>query len=145
MWGFKCILHGLAFLHTTCNISHSYMGAGIFVCKSGDWKIGALDLAGNLSNLVDRQFLKTSFALLDEIDKLNGSLSPELKQIGKTSSVDSFDASLVSIQGTSDIYSLAKVLHSAAERISYPLPSSITKYTQKMVLYYYLEQSRTMA
>jgi len=50
LWGFKCILLALSFLHTNCSLLHGNMGLhAIFVTPNGDWKLAALELACNVS------------------------------------------------------------------------------------------------
>lgn len=54
LWGFKCILLALNFLHTNCCLLHGNLGLhSIFVTPNGDWKLGGLELAGNMSVQAD--------------------------------------------------------------------------------------------
>mmetsp|Transcript_12959 Transcript_12959/g.21178 ORF Transcript_12959/g.21178 Transcript_12959/m.21178 type:complete len:183 (+) Transcript_12959:181-729(+) len=46
LWGLKCILEALHFLHSKCHIAHCNVSTlSCFYTKNGDWKLGALDLA----------------------------------------------------------------------------------------------------
>ena len=63
IWGIKCILDGLNFLHNNCNIIHGYIGLhSCFVAKNGDWKLGALDLTCNIFD--DNSFFTANEHLL---------------------------------------------------------------------------------
>jgi SCY1-like protein 1 len=46
IWGMKCILEALDFVHVNCNTLHGYLGPhAIFVARNGDWKLGGMDFA----------------------------------------------------------------------------------------------------
>lgn len=50
LWGLKCILLALNFVHSNCSLLHGNMGLhSIFVTPNGDWKLAGFELAGNLS------------------------------------------------------------------------------------------------
>jgi len=54
LWGFKCILLALNFLHTNCSLLHGNLGLhSVFVTPNGDWKLGGFELAGNMSVQAD--------------------------------------------------------------------------------------------
>jgi len=96
IWGFRCILDALHFLHSTCSLIHGYLSHhAIFVSKNGDWKLGALDLACNLSVTEDEQLFKTFEHLLNSPYR-----SPERRNGSFASSI-----TLTSM----DIFSLAQV------------------------------------
>ena len=65
LWGFKCILLALNFLHTHCSILHGNLGIhSIFVTPNGDWKLGGFELAGNMSVQSDMDmFMKNGHLL----------------------------------------------------------------------------------
>lgn len=60
MWGFRCVLLALGFIHNTCGLLHGNLGLhAIFVSPSGDWKLGSMELAVNLTLADDTEhFLK---------------------------------------------------------------------------------------
>lgn len=124
MWGFKCVLNALGFFHSTCNVSHNYLGHhAIFVCKNGDWKIGALDLASNLSLADDCSFLKSYVHLLGPTF-----IAPERKQFSLT------EAQQSNLQGAADIFSLAQAMNQLFSAISVTVPTSVSKLVAKMQL-----------
>lgn len=60
VWGFRCVLLALGFIHNTCGLLHGNLGLhAIFVSPSGDWKLGSMELAVNLTLADDTEhFLK---------------------------------------------------------------------------------------
>lgn len=59
IWGFKCVLDALHFLHTKCNYVHGLLSPfSIFVCTNGDWKLGFLDLACKMDDLNEEMMFK---------------------------------------------------------------------------------------
>lgn len=59
IWGFKCVLDALQFLHTKCNFVHGLLSPfSIFVCTNGDWKLGLLDLACKMDVLEEEMVFK---------------------------------------------------------------------------------------
>ena len=64
VWGFKCILDALQFLHTKCNFVHGFLSPfAIFVCTNGDWKLGLLDLACKMDVLEEEMMFKQVLSL----------------------------------------------------------------------------------
>lgn len=65
VWGFKCILDALQFLHTKCNFVHGFLSPfAIFVCTNGDWKLGLLDLACKMDVLEEEMMFKQVLSLI---------------------------------------------------------------------------------
>eukprot|EP01041_Mallomonas_annulata_P012261 gene12261-25770_t len=63
IWGFKCLLDALNFLHNNCNVIHGYLGLhSCFISKNGDWKLGAFDLSCNVHD--DMEYFKANEHLL---------------------------------------------------------------------------------
>jgi serine/threonine protein kinase len=97
LWGFKCVLTALSFLHTAGNMTHGYLGPhAIFVCKTGDWKLGAFELSANSSNSADTSIVLQHGHLLERAYQ-----APERKIID--------EAALRNPVGSADIYSLSQV------------------------------------
>lgn len=66
MWGFKCILLALKFLHENCAILHGNLGLhSIFVTPNGDWKLAGFELAGNMTVSADLEHFLQYAHLLD--------------------------------------------------------------------------------
>jgi SCY1-like protein 1 len=64
IWGMRCILTALEFLHTN-SLSHNYVCLNaIYVTKSGDWKLGAFDLTAGFTSDEDLSFLNQNGSLL---------------------------------------------------------------------------------
>lgn len=120
LWGFRCILNALMFLHSNCSLSHGFLGLhSIFVCNSGDWKIGALDLACNLKNDDDISFARTHCHLLQK-----PYIPPERLQ-------SSWDATVPI--GSADIYSLGQCMQKSFNLVDLEVPVEFSKYLQKMI------------
>jgi hypothetical protein len=78
-------------------MTHGYLGPhAIFVCKTGDWKLGALDLAANTTAVME------SSVVLNHGHLLGAPYQPPERK-----SID--DAALKCPVGSADIYSLAQV------------------------------------
>jgi hypothetical protein len=61
LWGYRCVVNALDFLHTKCNIAHHFIGMNsIFVVRNGDWKIGFLDFAANPAQ--EKAFLREAMS-----------------------------------------------------------------------------------
>jgi SCY1-like protein 1 len=118
-WGFKCILEALQFIHSNCNLVHGYLGHhAIFVAKNGDWKIGALDIASNLTVNEDEVLFKTYENLL--IPPYRG---PE-RRSANWSAIKSFSSM--------DIYSLANVFQYALDTLGLSTPAPLESFFKKM-------------
>ena len=129
LWGFKCILNALTFLHDTCTLSHSYLGLhAIYVTKNGDWKLGSLDLAGNIANYDDFTHLKTNASLLQR-----PFLCPERQNLSTSVSGDATEAAVKSAPWSADIYSLAQCINKSFDLLKIEMPTELSKYTQKML------------
>ena len=129
LWGFKCILNALTFLHDTCTLSHSYLGLhAIYVTKNGDWKLGSLDLTGNIANYDDYIHLKTNVSLLQR-----PYLCPERQNLGTSVSGDATEAAVKSAPWSADIYSLAQCINKSFDVLKLDMPNDLSKYTQKML------------
>ena len=65
LWGFKCILMAINFLHTKCSLLHGNLGLhSLFVTPNGDWKLSGLELAGNMVSQPDLDhFIKHAHVL----------------------------------------------------------------------------------
>ncbi len=129
LWGFKCILNALTFIHDTCTLSHSYLGLhAIYVTKNGDWKLGSLDLTGNISNYDDYMHLKTNSSLLQRPYQC-----PERQNLGTSVSGDATEAVVKSAPWSADIYSLAQCINKSFDVLKLDMPNELSKYTQKML------------
>lgn len=114
LWGLKCILDACNFLHITCRISHSFISPqSCFVTKNGDWKLGFLDLACDISTESEhfRQFeslLETSYRSPERID---GSWTEKYSKNDSEQSTTTTSSSSQPIVGSAmDIYSLGKLI-----------------------------------
>ena len=127
LWGFKCVLEALQFLHNN-GFVHSYLGLhAIFVTKSGDWKIGALDLVGNMTITEDFNFLTTYAKLL---------ASPYIAPERQTSLVfvsDAEKSSKVAVGSGADIFSLAHCIQCAFDIPKLIVPEGLSKYFSRML------------
>lgn len=129
LWGFRCILEALDFLHTKANLSHGYLGLhAIYISKNGDWKLGALDLASNLAVAEDLSFAKTYSNML-----VRPYISPERMQLCKCSPGDDVENVTKTPQGAADIFSLAHCIQKCFDQLGVEVPSTFVQYTKKML------------
>jgi SCY1-like protein 1 len=76
-WGFKCILKALEFLHSNCNLIHGNLGLhSIFITPNGDWKLGSLELACNVTSADDLSLFLPNHFILD-----SSYISPERQKL----------------------------------------------------------------
>lgn len=123
IWGFRCIINALQFLHSTCTLIHGYLGLhAIFVSKNGDWKLGALDLAANLTNPDDAAYFNTFNHLL-----VRPYISPERQQPNAA-------VSLQAAPGAADIFALAHCMQVTFDKLKLQVPASFDKYLQRMLV-----------
>lgn len=128
IWGFRCVLNGLSFLHDTCSLSHGYLGVhSIFVSKSGDWRLGSFDLACNINSNDDVAFIKANATILDK-----AFLAPERQQLCRSNPGDSVEATVKSAPYACDIYSIAQCIISVFGSLDIDIPMEISKHMTKM-------------
>lgn len=129
VWGFRCLLEALLFLNTTCNMTHGFIEPhAIFVCKTGDWKLGALELSCNLGNVNERVYYRSKMNILS--DKY---MAFERKQLSKSDLGDSIDDGWISKQGAADIYSVGVIVQNVLDQMSLEPSITISKCLKKMV------------
>lgn len=112
LWGLKCILDACNFLHTTCRVSHSFISPqSCFVTKNGDWKLGFLDLACDISNEAEhfKQFESILEASYRSPERVDGSWSEVYTKNNSESSSSSSTPQPIS-GSAMDIYSLGKLI-----------------------------------
>ena len=123
VWGLRCVVNALQFLHSTCSLVHGYLGMhSIFVAKNGDWKLGALDLACNLNLPDDASYFNTYNHLL-----VRPFISPERQQPNAASS-------LQSAPGSADIFALAHCIQIIYDKLRLEIPANFAKYLQRMLV-----------
>jgi serine/threonine protein kinase len=112
-------------------MTHGFIGPhSIFVCKTGDWKLGSLELACNLNTPEDRVYYKSKMNMLN--DKY---MSPERRQFSKSSDYDKqvTDESIFSKQGAADMYAVGVVLQNVLDQMNLTPPGTVGKCLNKMV------------
>ena len=129
LWGFRCILEALDFLHTKASLSHGYLGLhAIYIAKNGDWKLGALELASNLAVGEELSFAKTYSNML-----VRPYISPERVQLCKCSPGDDVENVTKTPPGAADIFSLAHCIQKCFDQLGVEIPSGFAQYTKKML------------
>mmetsp|Transcript_3639 Transcript_3639/g.4984 ORF Transcript_3639/g.4984 Transcript_3639/m.4984 type:complete len:813 (+) Transcript_3639:41-2479(+) len=124
VWGFRCVLLALSFLHNTCGLLHGNLGLhAVFVAPSGDWKLGALELAANMATDDEAELFLRHQHLLG-----TAFLSPE-----RASSPDLALLRLKLPPYYLDIYSLGRCMETAFALLHIPVPSTLTKYLTLML------------
>ena len=127
LWGFKCVLESLQFLHSN-GLVHNYLGRhSIFVSKSGDWKIGSLDLIANLTVDDDFTFLSTHAHLLTKPYSV-----PEREQSLVRPS-ESERGGKLAVGSAADIYSLACCIRDTFSQVGITVPDGLSKYFTRMM------------
>lgn len=67
VWGLKCLLQALNFLHDNCRLLHGNIGMhAIFVTPSGDWKLSAMEIACNAAQGDDFSIFEKYQHILDK-------------------------------------------------------------------------------
>lgn len=128
VWGMRCLLESLNFLHSNCNLTHGFIGLhAVFVCRTGDWKFGAFDLASNLNVFDDRAYYRPRALQLD--DKF---LSPERRTFARGTEGDGIDPAVLTKQGLADIYSLGMLLQSVMDSLGVVSSANAGKCLKKM-------------
>lgn len=129
LWGFRCILEALDFLHTKAGLSHGYLGLhAIYIAKNGDWKLGALDLASNIAVGEELSFAKTYSNML-----VRPYISPERIQLCKCLPGDDVENVTKTPPGAADIFSLAHCIQKCFDQLGVEIPSGFIQYTKKML------------
>ena len=130
VWGFKCILEALNFVHVNCQTLHGYIGPhAVYVAKNGDWKLGAMDLACVLAD--DEDLFCANEHRLDARYR-----APERRDgswggvFGRAADKPS------SAYGAMDVYGLGIVFRDVCDRLSSSggaaLPAGLDRIIQKM-------------
>eukprot|EP00428_Durinskia_dybowskii_P062733 CAMPEP_0170366082 /NCGR_PEP_ID=MMETSP0117_2-20130122/6235_1 /TAXON_ID=400756 /ORGANISM="Durinskia baltica, Strain CSIRO CS-38" /LENGTH=724 /DNA_ID=CAMNT_0010620661 /DNA_START=444 /DNA_END=2618 /DNA_ORIENTATION=- len=121
MWGFKCILLALKFLHENCATLHGNLGLhSIFVTPNGDWKLAGFELAGNMTVGSDLEHFLQYAHLLDSTF-----CSPErLQREALTARSPPFYV---------DIYSFGQCMQRAFSLMQLETPRSHNKYLTSML------------
>jgi hypothetical protein len=121
IWGFRCILKGLEFLHSNCFSIHGNLNfSSIFICSNGDWKLSCFELLCNVNHSDDMlSFLAYHYIIGDKewISPERASLTDNSHhQIGSNNTADSQEKNIEEIMKSSnppyylDIYSFGKII-----------------------------------
>ena len=127
LWGIKCILEALQFLHNN-GFAHNYLGLhAIFVANNGDWKIGALDLLGTMTSEDDFNFMKIHAKLLDK-----PYIAPERQQTLVFTS-EAEKSSKVAVGSAADIFAFAHCVQNCYALANLTVPEGLSKYFARML------------
>lgn len=133
IWGFKCILMALNFLHTNCSLLHGNLGLhSIFVTPNGDWKLGSLELASNLSLQQDLDHFLQYQHLLDSTY-----CSPERQQGSNEQTASSnYVTDILKAKLPPyylDIYSVGQCMQTVFNKLNLEMPRTFNKYLSSMI------------
>lgn len=132
IWGFRCVLMALDFLHNNCNLLHGNISINsIFVSVSGDWKIGGLELASNVSQDEEMEYFVSNHHLLNKLY-----CSPERLQINGGGSLSDVNTSILRAKLPPyyiDVFSLGHTMQTAFYTLDIPLPKSLSRYVSPMI------------
>jgi len=121
IWGMRCITEALQFVHRTVKLNHGLVDMNaIFVTQMGDWKLGSLDLACDVTT--DEHFFASHMHMLPELFQ-----SPERKD-GSWRSL--FTGTLF---GPIDVYSLGCVFRKLFQDLDLDTPAQLSQYLKKML------------
>mmetsp|Transcript_10613 Transcript_10613/g.10688 ORF Transcript_10613/g.10688 Transcript_10613/m.10688 type:complete len:926 (+) Transcript_10613:164-2941(+) len=124
VWGFKCILDALSFLHGNCKLVHGYTGLhSCFISKNGDWKLGAMDLACNIHD--ETEFFRGNEHLLGKPFR-----SPE--RVGEKW-ITAYPKGMSLNPGAMDVYSLAQVIQHSFQAVHINVPDAIQPLLKAML------------
>jgi serine/threonine protein kinase len=121
LWGLKCIVEACNFLHLSCKTSHSFISPqSCFVTKNGDWKLGFMDAACDLS--ADAEYYQSVESLLNKTyrspERVDGTWGEKYTKSAKESTSNSGSAP-VSIGSPVDIFSLGKIISFVFDTLSF--------------------------
>jgi len=123
LWGIRCILGALHFMHTTCSLAHGYLDLNaIFVTANGDWKLGNFDLACNIKVPDDESYFKRYNSVL-----MKPFTSPERSNLGYG------EVPFHKAFGVIDMYSLGQCINAIFNRLRLPVPAQMDKYLTRML------------
>ena len=133
IWGLKCIIEALDFVHVNCNTLHGYLGPhSIFVAKNGDWKLGAMDFACVLTE--EEEIFSKNERRLDDRFR-----APERKDGTWTNTFGrgAPEGKPSTAFSAMDIYSLGVLFRDVRDKVSVSwglsLPAGLDRCIQKMV------------
>lgn len=131
LWGFKCILEALNFVHTNCGTLHGYIGPhAVFVAMNGDWKLGAMDLASVIAD--EPAVFRDNEHRLDVKYR-----SPERKDESWAGTFGCAAGKPSSAYGAMDVYSLGILFQDVASQLTcrgtVALPAGLDRIVQKML------------
>jgi serine/threonine protein kinase len=134
LWGLKCILDACTFLHINCRISHCMISPqSCFVTKNGDWKLGFMDLACDISTETDhfRQneaILNTAYRSPERLDASWG------EKYNRTQVDSSASPASPSLGSAVDIFSLGKVIQFVFETLRFlEMPQCLVAPLKRMI------------
>lgn len=131
VWGFKCILEALSFVHVNCGTLHGYLGShAVFVAMNGDWKLGGMDLACVLAE--EEAVFRAHERRLDDRYR-----SAERRDGSWVTAFGSATGKPSSAYGSMDVFSLGAVFAEVCDRLAAlgcsSAPDGLDRIIQKMV------------
>jgi hypothetical protein len=139
VWGFKCLLEALNFIHLNCGAVHTYLGPhSIFIGRNGDWKLGGLDLVCALPD--EETFFRANEARLDgkfrAPERREGTWMNVFGAATRpvtTSAAAASGGKASNPYGAMDVYSLGAVLQDVFDRCtSLAAPPAVKQLVEKM-------------
>lgn len=130
IWGFRCIILALQFMHVNGCMIHGNLGLhAIFVMPGGDWKLGGLELACNMTLSEDVDY----FVKFQHI--LNKPYASPERQTLKMGATTQNDAVLKAQNPPYyiDVYSLGQCIQTVFNSLDLDMPSNLSKYLTLMV------------
>jgi hypothetical protein len=130
VWGFRCVVQALKFLHANCSLLHGNMGfQAIFVTPNGDWKLGSLELACNIAVADDVDYFTKHHNILSKQfcspERLSMSAGGDSSVVLKVKSPEP--------PGFIDIFGLGQIMQTTFDAVGLPVPAQLTKYVSAMV------------
>jgi serine/threonine protein kinase len=130
VWGFRCIILALNFLHSNGGLLHGNLGKqAIFVMPDGDWKVASMELACNMSLSEDVDFFCRHHNILSK-----PFTSPERLTLRIGDSTN--NETVLKAKNPPyyiDIYSLGQCIHATFGELDLEIPSNLSKYIALMI------------
>ena len=121
VWGFYCIVNALQFVHRQCKLLHGGITPeSIFITRMGEWKLGSLDLASDVS--IDENFYAQHMHLAGQQFAPPERLSGDWRAL--------FNSTLF---GPIDVYGLGAVFKHLFDELRLDPPGQLGQYLKKMV------------
>lgn len=130
IWGFRCIILALTFLHSNGGLLHGNLGLNaIFVVPGGDWKLGGMELASNMAVAEDADYFSRHHQMLGK-----PFASPERQTLRPGDAAHNESVLKAKVPPFYlDIYSLGQCVQAAFRALDLDMPNTLERYLALML------------